>query len=238
MIFAIVCARTAAMAFNRLVDANIDRKNPRTAEREIPRGTVSARQALLLTVGASSLFIFSAALLGFHCLVLSPLVLFVLLGYSFTKRFTPYSHLVLGLALALAPGGAWWVVRPEIHPVPLLLMAGVILWVGGFDILYSCQDTLFDRAHGIFSIPAQFGTERALQISFALHCLASACFIAVGLVAGLSQIYFLGMLVIVAILLYQHRLVNPVDFSRINRTFFTFNGIVSIAYLAVTLLAI
>ena len=238
IILAVVCARTAAMAFNRYVDWRIDARNPRTAEREIPRGAINPKSALLLVLGSSVAFGICAALLGMHCLVLAPAVLIVLLGYSLTKRFTSAAHLFLGAALGLAPGGAWWVIRPSVELVPLLLMGAVTLWVAGFDILYSCQDTEFDRQEGLHSIPARLGIRNALMLARILHAISFSLFIAVGLAAHLPGVYFAGQLVIGFLLGYQHTLVSEIDLSRINRAFFTTNGVISLGYLLLTGLSI
>lgn len=237
VVLALVSARTAAMSFNRLVDAKIDSKNPRTRDRHLPRGTLTAASVWSLFGVAAAVFFLSAGLLGSHCLILAPAVFAVLLGYSLTKRFTMHSHLVLGLALALAPGGAWWVLVPRVAAVPLLLMSAVLLWVAGFDILYSCQDYSFDLENGLHSIPARFGIGRALEFSAMLHLGAALLFFAVGAAAHLGATYFWGASVIALILLGQHRLVAADDLSRVNRAFFTFNGVVSVAYFFVVLAA-
>ncbi len=237
VVLAVVAARTAAMAFNRLVDAVIDAKNPRTKERHLPSGQVASREVLILVLSASGLFLACAAALGWHCLVLAPFVLAILLAYSFAKRFTAYAHVILGLALALAPGGAWWVLRPQVQSTPLLLMAAVTVWVAGFDILYSCQDIEFDKQEGLHSIPARLGLKGALALSFILHVVAAALLFAVGISMGLGLVYFAGVSVINGILLFQHRGISETDLSRINRAFFGFNGVVSLAYLALALLS-
>jgi 4-hydroxybenzoate polyprenyltransferase len=238
MILAVVFARTAAMSFNRYLDADFDLRNPRTANREIPKGIISKQNVLLILIISTALFFASAWMLGVHCLIASPVVMFVLLGYSYLKRFTKYSHMVLGLALALAPGGAWWVVRPEVESLPLVLMFTVLFWVAGFDIIYSCQDVKFDREHQLFSIPAKLGTIRALHLSKLLHWISAVGFILVGMIAGLNLIYFIGAVVIIVVLLRQHRLITPSDFSKANRAFFTFNGVISIAYLVTVMLSL
>ena len=238
IICAVVTARTAAMAFNRLIDHEIDLKNPRTETRPLPSGTLSRTQVWSLVIISSGLFITFAGLLGNHCLVLSPLVLFVLLGYSLTKRFTSYCHVVLGLALALAPGGAWWAIYPSIETLPLLLMASVLFWVAGFDILYSCQDEYFDKEYNLFSVPAKFGIKNALRISSGLHTVSFIGFVLVGVLAKLSVIYYIGMGLIAIPFLGQHLLVKPNDLSKVNRAFFTFNGVISIAYLGLILISI
>ncbi len=230
VVFAVVCARTAAMSFNRLIDAEIDSRNPRTVDREIPAGRISLHSCRILTILSVALFLIAALLLGKHCFVLSPFVLAVLLGYSYAKRYTSYSHLVLGLALALAPGGAWWVLRPEVELAPLVLMAGVLCWVTGFDILYSCQDVLFDRRQGLFSIPAAVGVEQALVLSTQFHVLGLCCFFAVGQFLSLGGQYSVAMAVFGAVLLGQHLLISPHDLRRVNQAFFVANGSLSIFY--------
>lgn len=235
MIGAVVAARTAAMAFNRVADAAIDRENPRTAGRDIPAGRISQREGMMLVVAAAGAFLLCSWLLGWHCLVLAPFVLLWLLGYSFTKRFTPYAHFVLGVSLALAPGGAWWVLRPSFEATPLLLMAAVLLWVTGFDIIYSCQDVASDREQGIFSIPAQLGIDRSLRLARLLHCGAFVAFVLVGLTPELTVGYFAGVVVLAALLYRQHRLVRFDDLSRVNQAFFTTNGILSLFFLLLVL---
>ena len=232
VVVCVVAARTSAMAFNRVIDASIDAANPRTKEREIPAGKVSPRDAWLLVVVSTSIFLLGAFLLGWHCFVLAPFVIAVLLGYSYMKRFSPAAHLVLGLALALAPGGAWWVLRPEIALLPILLMFSVLLWVAGFDIIYSCQDVASDRENGIFSIPAKVGIDYSLLLSELFHIVCLLGFTAVGVHAGLGVIYFAGVALFGALLIYEHSLVAPGDLSRVNQAFFTVNGLISVLYLA------
>ncbi len=236
IIAAVVLARTAAMSFNRLVDAKIDSQNPRTDQREIPQGKISKMQASILCLLCVILFFYVSFLLGRHCLVLSPLVIFFLFFYSLTKRFTQTAHLFLGLALALAPGGAWWVLRPQIETLPVLLMLAVFFWVAGFDVLYSCQDILFDREHQIFSIPASVGVHRAFYFSRFFHATCFILFLLVGLSAGLGVSYFLGMLFIGLFILSQHWIISPFDLKRINHSFFTLNGMISIVYLAIVMI--
>ena len=230
IILAVFMARTAAMGFNRIIDATIDKKNPRTSQREIPSGVVKKWQALVLVLAASASFFGASFFLGRHCLILAPAVLAILFFYSLTKRFTALSHLFLGLCLAAAPGGAWWVLRPHVEPVPLVLMMAVCFWVTGFDILYSCQDIEFDRANKLFSIPAKLGLERAFMLSRMFHIVSFVGFIFVGLLAQLSSVYFAGMIVLGLLFVGQHMIVSPANLSRINHSFFTFNGILSVVY--------
>ena len=235
VLVAVVSARTAAMAFNRLVDARFDRENPRTRLREVPSGSVSEKEVGRLILFSSLVFFFAAWYLGPHCLVLSPVVLVMLLFYSYTKRFTKYAHLVLGVCLALAPGGAWWVIRPAFETTPLLLMGSVLLWVSGFDILYSCQDCEFDKEQGLYSIPSRHGIERSLWVARTFHLFAFIGFFLVGLSANLGAMYRIGVVCLGAILAGQHFYITEKDLSRIDRAFFTFNGMVSIFYLLLVL---
>jgi len=236
VVVAAVSARTAAMAFNRIADLKFDRENPRTSARELVSGVVKKNEAYLLVIGASLLFFASSALLGRHCLVLAPAVLALLFGYSFTKRFTNFSHLVLGVALALAPGGAWWVLRPVVEIEPLALMAGVLFWVAGFDIIYASQDAEFDRKGGLYSIPSWLGVGRGLQLARIFHLISGACFLLFGVLCGFGSGYFWGLLPVGLAFLYQHSLVRESDLSRVKRAFFTVNGWVSVYYLALVIL--
>jgi 4-hydroxybenzoate polyprenyltransferase len=238
VVVAVVSARTAAMAFNRLLDADIDRLNPRTAKREIPLGLVSKRQAAWFTAGAAGLFFVSSFLLGSHCFVLSPFVLGLLFFYSYTKRIGWYAHVVLGSALACAPGGAWWVVRPALEATPLLLMTAVLFWVAGFDVLYSCQDIEFDRENGVYSLPSLLGVETSLHTAAIFHAVSFVFFLAMGISAGMPLIYFIGMALLGGFLLGQHRLISPIDLSRINHAFFTANGVMSLLYLLLIALSL
>ena len=231
VLLAAVTARTAAMAFNRYVDRVLDAKNPRTAGREIPAGVIGPRQALGLTLISSALFVGIAFWIHPLCAWLSPLVLVVLLGYSYTKRFTWACHLVLGLALGLAPMGAWIAALGSlegIFGIPLLLALAVLTWVGGFDIIYSCQDEGFDRGLGLHSLPERLGIAGALRVSFMLHVLTVAFLVCVGFVAQLSWFWYLGVVAGALLLIYEHRLVKPTDLSRVNAAFFTMNGILSL----------
>jgi len=233
LLILVICvgtARAAAMAFNRLADADFDTINPRTSMREIPAGLVSRREAAALVLVSSSVFFLCAYTLGFHCFILSPFVLFVLCGYSYVKRYSPSVHFFLGLALALAPGGAWWVLRPELGATPIALMLAVLFWVAGFDIIYSCQDVAFDRSHGLQSMAARLGVESALALSRILHALAWFLFVLFGVLAQLAPAYFYGMLFFGLLLVYEHRLVSAFDLSRVNRAFFTVNGVISVFY--------
>jgi 4-hydroxybenzoate polyprenyltransferase len=237
----LVAARTAAMAYNRLVDRDIDAINPRTQKREIPAGVVSPRSALFLVVLASSTFVAAAASLGTTPAILSIPVLFVLLGYSHAKRFTWAAHLWLGVALALAPGGAWIAVGARPEPGILTLMLAVATWVGGFDVLYSLQDEGFDRSHGLRSIPARFGARGALRIARVLHVTTVSALAATAFLLGRGVVFGVAVLLVASLLVYEHRLVRPidderVDLSRIDQAFFDVNGYVSLGFLALVAL--
>jgi 4-hydroxybenzoate polyprenyltransferase len=236
MLAAMVTARTAAMAYNRYLDRDIDAVNPRTQDREVPRGIVSPGAALGLTIGSSVAFVASAIALGPWPGLLSVPVLVVLLGYSFTKRFTWASHLVLGLALALAPGGAWIAMGCEPEPAILALMVAVMTWVGGFDVLYSLQDEGFDRARGLRSIPARFGTLGAVVISGALHVLTMIAVMLCGIWLGRGAPFYAGTALVALLLVYEHALVGRGNLDKIDRAFFDINGYLSCAFFALTAL--
>ena len=226
-----VAARTAAMAFNRLVDRRIDALNPRTQNRELVSGEVSVPKAALGVVIFSGVFIAGAFALNPLSGWLSIPVLVVLLGYSFAKRVTWLAHLVLGLALGLAPLGAWLAVTGELDSgiaAPLLLALGVMTWVAGFDLIYSCQDVEFDRQQALHSIPARFGIARALSWSSGLHVATAAALIAFGLVAHLGGLYWAALIVVLVLLVWQHRLVSAEDLSRVDMAFFSLNGWVGV----------
>jgi 4-hydroxybenzoate polyprenyltransferase len=223
------------MGFNRIVDRRFDAKNPRTAGREIPAGKVSLRTAWTLTLTAAAVFVAAAAYLGPLCLALSPVALALLLGYSFTKRFTFLCHLFLGLTIAAGPVGAWIAVRGDFALPAVLLMIAVACWIGGFDILYAIADTDFDRKAGLHSIPARFGVRGALFMSAALHAITAAALIALTPVAGLGLPYVAGIAIVIALLVWEHAIVTPSDLSRLNMAFFSLNGYVSVVYFVATL---
>ena len=239
VVVAFTCARFAAMGFNRIVDRDIDARNPRTAAREIPAGTVGVREAAIAVIAAALLFVLAAWRLNPLCLALSPLALGWILFYSFTKRFTRWSHLVLGAGLSIAPVGGylaitgawsdpWWL-------LPALAVA-VATWVGGFDILYALQDAPFDRAQGLHSIPASLGERGAFAVARALHVLTVVALAAAGLGAGAGWLYGAGVGVAAGLLLYEHALVRPGDLRRLDAAFFTMNGVISIVFLGFVLL--
>ena len=232
IIVAMVGARSAAMAFNRLADRKIDARNPRTAMRALPSGALSVGFVWLFTIVSALLFLFAAAMLNGLTLILAPIALGSVLLYSFTKRWTQFSHIVLGWCLSIAPTGAWIAVRGQIgSPVPLLLSLVVLLWTAGFDVLYACQDYEFDRAERLHSIPARFGIERALWISRALHAVAFLALTWLYLLSGLGPLALAGVVITGALLIYQHRLVRADDLSRLNAAFFTTNAFVSVILL-------
>lgn len=237
---AMVGARSAAMGFNRLADRSFDALNPRTSSWELPRGEVKVREAAVLTVVAALVFIYAAYRLNPLCFALSPVALAIVCFYSLTKRFTWASHLFLGLALAIAPLGAWLAVSgtpagANDLAVPLFLGLAVLFWLAGFDIIYSLQDMEFDRSHGLYSIPSRFGVKTSLRLSSAFHCLTVLFLALVGLSAGLGALYWAGIAAVAGVLFWEHRLVKPNDLSRINKAFFDLNAYVSLGYFLTTL---
>jgi len=232
IVVAMVGARSAAMAFNRIADRTFDAKNPRTASRALPAGLLTVGFVWAFTIVAAALFVLAAAMLNRLTLMLAPVALACVLLYSFTKRWTQFSHIVLGACLSIAPTGAWIAVRGEIgSPVPLILSLVVLLWTAGFDILYACQDYDFDRSEGLRSIPARFGIGRALWIARSLHALAFLALVWLFLITGLGPVAFVGVLATGALLVYQHRLVRAGDLGRLNAAFFTTNAFVSVILL-------
>jgi 4-hydroxybenzoate polyprenyltransferase len=227
---ALVAARTAAMGFNRVLDRKIDAINSRTVQREIPAGRVSVGAVSILVGVASALFFASSAMLGMHCLVLSPFVLLWLFFYSYTKRFTAGAHFVLGIALALAPGGVWYALTATYAWHPIWMMCGVLCWVSGFDILYSCQDRDFDKANRLHSIPVLLGEKGAFIVARVLHVAAVLMLALFGWVMGCGAWYFLGVLLFSGFLFSQHLLVGPGRLEAINKAFFTRNGQASVCF--------
>ena len=232
---AMVGARTAAMTFNRIADVEFDRANPRTAKRELVTGAVSTAQAWALLLASCALFLWAAWQINRLALMLAPVALAIVLGYSYTKRFTVLSHAILGLALAIAPVGAWVAVRAEIGFPSLILAASVLAWTAGFDIIYSLQDTGFDKEHGLFSLPASIGEANALAVSRVLHALMVALLVWFGKAANLGLIYMFAVFLVALFLVWEHSLVSPRDKSRVNTAFFTLNGIVSVSLFVLTL---
>jgi 4-hydroxybenzoate polyprenyltransferase len=238
IVVAMIGARSAAMGFNRLADQAIDARNPRTAGRELPRGVLSRGEVWLFVSLSALALIGAAAMLNPLCLLLSPVALLVVFGYSYTKRFTSLSHLVLGLALSIAPVGAWLAVRGRFDVAPILLALAVLCWVAGFDTIYSCQDIDFDRREGLRSLPALLGIRRALIVSRVLHVAAVILLAALYTRAPLHPVYLAGVAAVALLLVYEHSLVSADDLSRVDAAFFTVNGWISVGYLVFTLLAL
>jgi 4-hydroxybenzoate polyprenyltransferase len=232
ILLCMIFIRSAAMAFNRYLDRNFDAENPRTSLREIPAGIISANSALLFTIITSVLFIVTCYFINWLCFYLSPIALAVTLGYSFTKRFTPLCHLVLGAGLALAPIGAYIAVAGRFDVLPVLFSFAVLFWVSGFDIIYALQDEEFDKKYKLKSIPAWLGKSKALRVSEGLHVLSAICIVAAGWLGGFGIWYWLGTALFVGLLVYQHLLVKPNDLSKVNMAFFTTNGIASVLFAA------
>jgi 4-hydroxybenzoate polyprenyltransferase len=230
IVAAVACARTCAMAFNRWADRRFDALNPRTQSRELPSGQLTPGTALLLALGSAALFVIVAALLGRWPLLLSPLALAILCGYSLSKRFTWGTHFWLGAALGGAPAGAWLAITGGFGWAPLALSLAVAAWVAGFDLLYATQDAAFDRTHALGSVPARFGIPFALGLSSLLHVASVAGLVAFGLLLHLGAPYFATTAAIAAVLIYEHSIVSPDDLSRIDRAFFTLNGWVSLLF--------
>jgi 4-hydroxybenzoate polyprenyltransferase len=233
ILVAMVSARTAAMTFNRIADADVDARNPRTRDRAIPRGLVSRTFAAALTAAMIAVFAFAAWRLNPLCLKLVPVALVVLLGYSYTKRFTPLCHWVLGLSLAMAPVGAWLAIRPVWEPLPLLLGSAVVFWIAGADILYACEDVEFDRREGLRSVPASLGVPGAFVVARLSHGATMAALVAAGVLAKLGVVYWAGVGAIALLLVYEHAIVRPDDLRRVNRAFFHVNAAVGFVVLAV-----
>jgi len=234
---AMVSARSAAMGFNRLVDARMDALNPRTSNRELPRGAMSMREAALFVAVASACFAYSAWRLSPLCFVLSPVALAIVFWYSLAKRYTTWTQMFLGLAMAVAPVGGWLAVGGRAGWEPWLLALAIGTWVGGFDVLYACQDVEFDRAHGLRSIPVRFGVAHSLAISRAMHVVTVACLLALPLVTPLPAWYELGVALVAALLVYEQSLVSADDLSQVKRAF-DMNGYVGILYLIVLAVAV
>ncbi|MBK0383425.1 UbiA family prenyltransferase [Pedobacter sp. SD-b] len=230
MIICMICARNAAMAFNRYLDREIDAKNPRTKVRDIPSGRITAKSALLFTIINCLLFIGATWFINLLCFFLSPVALLVVLGYSATKRFTALCHLVLGLGLSLAPIGAYLVVTGEFALLPILFSLAVLCWVSGFDIIYALQDEDFDLTENLHSIPSYLGKKNALMVSNILHFFAAIFVIAPLFFTPLAWPYFIGLAIFIGMLVYQHQLVKPTDLSKVNFAFMTTNGIASVAF--------
>jgi 4-hydroxybenzoate polyprenyltransferase len=237
ILVAMVAARSAAMGFNRLADARLDAQNPRTANRELPRGAMSTREAVVFIAVASGAFVYAAWRLNPLCFLLSPIALAIVFWYSLAKRYTTWTQLFLGLAMAVAPVGGWLAVGGRGGWEPWLLAAAIGTWVGGFDVLYACQDLDFDRVHGLRSIPVRFGVPASLAISRVMHVIAVACLVALAFVAPLGRVYLAGVAAVAAMLVYEQSLVRADDLSRVKRAF-DLNGYVGILYLLVLVVSL
>jgi 4-hydroxybenzoate polyprenyltransferase len=237
IVAAMVAARSAAMGFNRFVDARHDALNPRTANRELPRGAMTMREAALFVIVSSAAFVFTTWEINTLCFLLSPIALAIVFWYSLAKRYTTWTQLFLGLAMAVAPVGGWLAVGGRGGWEPWLLALAIGAWVGGFDVLYACQDLDFDRAHGLRSIPARFGVPVSLAISRSMHVVAVACLIGLAFVAPLGRIYLAGVAAVAVLLVYEQSLVRADDLSQVKRAF-DLNGYVGILYLIVLAISI
>jgi 4-hydroxybenzoate polyprenyltransferase len=232
IVVAMVSARSAAMTFNRILDADIDARNKRTASRALPAGLLSVQFAWLFTLVATLLFFWASQQLGRLCLMLAPVALAIVFTYSYAKRFTMFAHLWLGFALGIAPAAAWIAIRGTLDPRILYLTAAVMFWTAGFDVIYACQDFEFDCTEGLCSIPRRFGVKNALLIARGLHVGMIACLLALVAAFGLGALSLIGVAAVVALLAYEHGLVKPNDLSRVNAAFFTVNGYVSLLFFA------
>jgi 4-hydroxybenzoate polyprenyltransferase len=237
IVIAMVAARSAAMGFNRLVDASYDALNPRTAMRELPRGVMSKGEARMFVVVSAIIFVVAASRLSTLCLILSPVALAIVFWYSLAKRVTSYTQLFLGLAMAVAPVGGWLAAGGRGGWEPWLLGLAIGTWVGGFDVLYACQDLEFDRSHGLRSIPVRFGVAQSLLISRAMHVITIMCLVALAWVAPLGAVYLAGVAGVTVLLVYEQSLVSEHDLSRVKKAF-DLNGYVGILYLVTTAVAI
>lgn len=238
VIVCMITARSAAMAFNRYLDAHFDAKNPRTAIREIPAGIISRESALRFVIINCIIFIAATFFINHICFFLSPVALFVILFYSYTKRFTPLCHLVLGVGLSLAPIGAYLAVTGKFNLLPILFSFTVLFWVSGFDIIYALQDEEFDKSQQLHSIPAALGKAKALRVSELLHVLSAVCVISAGWLGHFGWWYWTGVAIFVGMLIYQHSIVKPNDLRRVNLAFMTANGIASVVFAVFVLLDI
>jgi 4-hydroxybenzoate polyprenyltransferase len=238
IILAMVGARTCAMGFNRIVDREYDRLNPRTSSRALPAQAVKLTEAWTMVLLAAVLFFFACYNLNHLTFIISPFALGLTLFYSLTKRFTWLCHVVLGLALAFSPLGGWVAVSGSLHAYPYALSLGVLFWVAGFDTIYACLDADFDVKAGLFSLPSRFGRQKAFRIAVLFHVIAFALFVLTGILSRLNFVYYLGILFTGAALFYQHLVVNPRNLSRIQLSFFTMNGLISLTLFVATWLSL
>ena len=230
VILCMVFARSAAMAFNRYLDRNFDARNPRTAIREIPKGIIKANNVLLFTIANCLLFIACTFFINKLCFYLSPVALLIVLGYSYTKRFTPLCHLILGLGLSLAPLGAYLAVTGHFSLLPVIFSFTVLFWVSGFDIIYALQDEQFDKENKLYSMPAWLGKSKALRISELLHLVSAAAIVYAGWFGNFGWLYWTGAAIFTGMLIYQHSIVKPTNLKRVNVAFMTANGIASVVF--------
>ncbi len=228
---AMVGARTCAMATNRVVDRWIDARNPRTAGRHLPRGTLGVGELRVLAAAGAALMFLAAGMLNTLCLLLAPLALVFLVGYSYTKRFTWASHWILGFTDGIAAAGGWIAVRGRFEPPALVLWLALTVWIAGFDLIYACQDIEIDRAQGLHSVPARFGIPAALLLARVNHAVTAAALAALGLMMGLGVVYWVGWVAVAALLIYEHSLVRPGDLSRLDMAFFNVNGYIAVIVL-------
>jgi len=238
ILLAMVGARSSAMSFNRIADVDYDRENPRTKERALPKGKIKKSHYLIFLLIAIAIFIFSCFMLNRLALMLSPVAILIVLFYSYTKRFTVFSHFFLGLSLSLAPIGAWVAIREEISIVSIVLGLAVIFWLAGLDIIYSCQDIEFDKSHELFSFPSRLGIVRSLKLSALFHTIMIPLLLSLIFLENLGLFYVNGVVLIAGLLLYEHSIVKPDDLSRANVAFFNVNGIISIGLMLMTILDI
>jgi len=238
IVMAMIGARTGAMSFNRLVDLEIDAKNPRTKDRPLPKGLISKEAVIFYTVVSFLLLVYSAYKLNELCFYLSPIAIIILCGYSLTKRFTHLSHIVLGLSLSGAPLGAWIAIKGNIETTALLLSLAVLFWVAGFDILYALQDYDFDRKEGLYSIPVKFGVKKSIMISRVFHLVMLLFLTLLYFLRGFGFFYLLGLVIIAILLLYEHSLVKENDLSKLDVAFFNMNGYISLIYFIFTVVDI
>ena len=238
ILLAMVGARSSAMSFNRIADVDYDGENPRTKERALPKGRIRKSHYIIFLLLSAILFMFSCMMLNRLALILSPVALLIVCFYSYTKRFTIFSHFFLGLSLSLAPIGAWVAIREEISIVSIVLGLAVIFWLAGLDIIYSCQDVEFDKSHGLFSFPAKLGIERALRLSAIFHVIMTLFLFSLFFIGNLGLLYLGGIILIAGLLYYEHSIVRPDDLSKVNVAFFNVNGIISIGLMLMTILDI
>ncbi len=238
ILVAMIGARSCAMAFNRLADAEIDSRNPRTAMRAIPAGLITKEAVWIFTLVSAGLLVFAAWQLNPLAFALSPVALAVVMGYSYTKRFTALSHFWLGFALSISPVGAWIAIKGRFDWTPIILCGVVMLWTAGFDIIYACQDVKFDKSHGLHSIPARLGIRWALRLSSALHVVAVLLLLGIPYLTQLGIFYYIGVGIVVIIFIYEHAIVKPNDLSRVNLAFFTLNGTISLVLMALSIVDI